>query len=92
MESVPVNEELSGELLAMRAEDLRIRDVAAAQESQLPDSAPHTRGFCERTAALYHYVPGDATKAPVLAAVPGGRWRIDGRGRIVVRDFGFVPR
>ncbi len=37
----------------------------------------HTRGFYERTAALYHHVRGTPYKRLFWAAVPGGRWRID---------------
>jgi hypothetical protein len=41
-----------------------------------PDSW-HTRGFYERTAALYHHARGTPPKRLFWAAVPGGRWRID---------------
>jgi hypothetical protein len=37
----------------------------------------HTRGFYERTAALYHHARGTPPKRLYWAAVPGGRWRID---------------
>src|SRR5512133_3868441 len=37
----------------------------------------HTRGFFERTAALYHYAKGTPRKKLFWAPVPGGRWRID---------------
>jgi len=37
----------------------------------------HTRGFYERTAALYHHARGTPRKRLFWAAVPGGRWRID---------------
>ena len=37
----------------------------------------HTRGFYERTAALYHHARGTPRKQLIWAAVPGGRWRID---------------
>jgi hypothetical protein len=37
----------------------------------------HTRGFYERTAALYHYVRDTAPKKLVWAPVSGGRWRIE---------------
>jgi len=37
----------------------------------------HTRGFYERTAALYHHARGTPPKRLFWAAVPGGRWRID---------------
>jgi len=37
----------------------------------------HTRGFYERTAALYHHARGTPPKRLSWAVVPGGRWRID---------------
>ena len=37
----------------------------------------HTRGFYERTAALYHHARGTPPKRLFWAPVPGGRWRID---------------
>jgi hypothetical protein len=37
----------------------------------------HTRGFYERTAALYHHARGTPYKRLFWAPVPGGRWRID---------------
>jgi len=37
----------------------------------------HTRGFYERTAALYHHARGTPYKRLYWAPVPGGRWRID---------------
>jgi hypothetical protein len=37
----------------------------------------HTRGFYERTAALYHHARGTPPKKLFWVAVPGGRWRID---------------
>jgi len=37
----------------------------------------HTRGFYERTAALYHHARGTPPKRLYWAAVPGGRRRID---------------
>jgi hypothetical protein len=39
--------------------------------------SPHTRGFYERTAALYHHARGTPRKRLVWARMPGGRWRID---------------
>jgi hypothetical protein len=39
--------------------------------------SPHTRGFYERTAALYHHARGTPPKRLVWARMPGGRWRID---------------
>ena len=43
---------------------------------RFPDSW-HTRGFYERTAALYHHAQGTPYKRLFWAPVPGGRWRID---------------
>jgi hypothetical protein len=37
----------------------------------------HTRGFYERTAALYHHVRGTPAKRLFWLRAPGGRWRID---------------
>ena len=37
----------------------------------------HTRGFYERTAALYHHVQGTAPKRLFWVPTAGGRWRID---------------
>ncbi len=37
----------------------------------------HTRGFYERTAALYHYARGTPRKRLFWAPVSGGRYRID---------------
>jgi hypothetical protein len=37
----------------------------------------HTRGFYERTAALYHCARGTPYKRLFWAPVPGGRWRLD---------------
>jgi len=37
----------------------------------------HTRGFYERTAALYHHARGTPAKRLFWTKVPGGRWRID---------------
>ncbi len=39
--------------------------------------SPHTRGFYERTAALYHAARGTPRKLLVWAPVAGARWRID---------------
>ncbi len=41
------------------------------------DDSWHTRGFYERTAALYHHARGTPPKRLFWAVVPGGRWRID---------------
>lgn len=37
----------------------------------------HTRGFYERTAALYHCARGTPAKRLFWIKIPGGRWRID---------------
>jgi len=37
----------------------------------------HTRGFYERTAALYHHARGTPPKSLFWVPVAGGRWRID---------------
>ncbi len=37
----------------------------------------HTRGFYERTAALYHTARGTPLKCLFWIKMPGGRWRID---------------
>jgi hypothetical protein len=37
----------------------------------------HTRGFYERTAALYHHARGTPRKPLYWVPVAGGRWRID---------------
>ena len=39
--------------------------------------SPHTRGFYERTAALYHHARGTPMKPLVWVPLSGGRWRID---------------
>lgn len=43
---------------------------------KFPDSW-HTRGFYQRTAALYHYARGTPMKKLVWMPMPRGRWRID---------------
>jgi hypothetical protein len=42
--------------------------------------SPHTRGFYERTAALYHHARGTPMKPLIWLRVPGKRWRLDWRG------------
>lgn len=42
--------------------------------------SPHTRGFYERTAMLYHHARGTPVKGLVWVRVSGGRWRIDWQG------------
>jgi hypothetical protein len=46
------------------------------QQFRFPDSW-HTRGFYERTAALYHHARNTAPKRLFWVPVKGGRWRID---------------
>jgi hypothetical protein len=41
--------------------------------------SPHTRGFYERTAALYHHARGTPPKRLCWVRMPGERWRIDWR-------------
>jgi hypothetical protein len=38
---------------------------------------PHTRGFYERTAILYHHARGTPMKRLVWVRLPRGQWRID---------------
>lgn len=40
---------------------------------------PHTRGFYERTATLYHHARGTQKKQLVWVRLPRGQWRIDWR-------------
>jgi hypothetical protein len=39
--------------------------------------SPHTRGFYERVAVLYHHARQTPRKKITWAAVPGGTWRVD---------------
>ncbi len=39
--------------------------------------SPHTRGFYERTALLYHHARGTPVKPLSWMRVPGNRWRIN---------------
>ena len=41
--------------------------------------SPHTRGFYERTAVLYHHVRGTPEKQLFWIPMSGNRWRIDWR-------------
>ena len=41
--------------------------------------SPHTRGFYERAAMLYHHARGTPVKKLFWMEMPGGRWRIDWR-------------
>lgn len=41
--------------------------------------SPHTRGFYERAAMLYHYSRGTPVKKLFWIEMPGGRWRVDWR-------------
>jgi hypothetical protein len=41
--------------------------------------SPHTRGFYERAAMLYHHARGTPAKKLFWMEMPGGRWRIDWR-------------
>jgi hypothetical protein len=48
--------------------------------------SPHTRGFYERAAALYHHARGTPVKRLFWIEMPGGRWRIDWRRTNAVRQ------
>jgi hypothetical protein len=39
--------------------------------------SPHTRGFYERAAVLYHHARGTPRKPIAWRALPGGRWQVD---------------
>lgn len=39
--------------------------------------SPHTRGFYERVAVLYHHARGTPMKRLVWRRLPGNRWRVD---------------
>lgn len=39
--------------------------------------SPHTRGFYQRAAALYHHARGTPVRSLVWLKMPRGRWRID---------------
>jgi hypothetical protein len=41
--------------------------------------SPHTRGFYQRSAELYHHARGTPVKRLVWVKMPRGRWRIDWR-------------
>jgi hypothetical protein len=41
--------------------------------------SPHTRGFYQRAAVLYHHARGTEMKSLIWLRMPGGRWRIDWR-------------
>lgn len=45
----------------------------------VPSEKTHTRGFCERTAVLYHHARGTPPKRLFWVRLPRGRWRIDWR-------------
>lgn len=48
--------------------------------------SPHTRGFYERAAALYHHARGTPVKRLFWIQMPGGRWRIDWRRTTAVQQ------
>jgi hypothetical protein len=48
--------------------------------------SPHTRGFYERTAMLYHHARGTPVKKLFWMEMPGGRWRIDWRRTNTVHE------
>lgn len=41
------------------------------------EDTPHTRGFYERTARLYHHARGEPYRALAWIRAPGGTWRVD---------------
>ncbi len=48
--------------------------------------SPHTRGFYERAAILYHHARGTPVKKLFWMEMPGGRWRIDWRRTNAVHE------
>jgi hypothetical protein len=50
----------------------------------LPDT-PHTRGFYERTALLYHHARGTPPKPLYWVALSGGKYRLDWRRTMTPR-------
>jgi hypothetical protein len=48
--------------------------------------SPHTRGFYERAAMLYHHSRGTPVKKLFWIEMPGGRWRVDWRRTNVVQE------
>ncbi len=55
--------------------------------------SPHTRGFYERAALLYHHARGTPAKRLFWIEAPGGRWRIDwGRMNSVQRTADQILR
>src|SRR3984893_3569539 len=48
--------------------------------------SPHTRGFYERAAMLYHHARGTPVKKLFWIEMPAGRWRIDWRRTNAVRQ------
>ena len=51
---------------------------------------PHTRGFYERTAILYHHARGTPMKRLSWLRAPGNRWKIDWRRMRTPSDSGIV--
>ena len=49
--------------------------------------SPHTRGFYERAALLYHHARGTPLKNLFWVEMPGGRWRIDWRRTNTVQQI-----
>ena len=49
--------------------------------------SPHTRGFYERAAMLYHHARGTPVKKLFWIEMPGGRWRIDWRRTNAVQQM-----
>jgi hypothetical protein len=49
--------------------------------------SPHTLGFYERAAMLYHHARGTPVKKLFWIEMPGGRWRIDWRRTNAVHEI-----
>lgn len=55
--------------------------------------SPHTRGFYERAAMLYHHSRGTPLKKLFWIEMPGGRWRVDwGRTNAVQQTADQIAR
>ena len=52
--------------------------------------SPHTRGFYERTAALYHHARDTPRKRLVWARMPNGQWRIDWQRTRALNEAGAL--
>jgi len=52
----------------------------------------HTRGFYERTAALYHHTRGTPAKRLFWVRMPGERWRIDWPRTLLARSTNWTDQ